>query len=64
MARNQEDRAFQLKDIEAALARAAESARRIAAAAGQPVVYYENGCIIQEYSDAEQTPSASVREAG
>lgn len=64
MATNQEDRAFRLEDIEAALARAAENARRLAAAAGQPVIYYENGQIIEEYPGDEQTPQKPVREAG
>ncbi len=58
------DRAFRLEDIEAAFARAAENARRVAAAAGRPVVYYENGRTVKEYPRDEQAPATPVREAG
>ena len=64
MTENRDKRAFPLEDIEAAFARAAETARRLAAAAGRPVVTYRDGRIIKEYPGDEQTPSKPVREAG
>ncbi|MDQ3331558.1 MAG: hypothetical protein M3552_13040 [Planctomycetota bacterium] len=49
-----DERAFKLKDIEAALRRAAARARRIAAETGTPVVYVRDGKIVEEYvSEAE-----------
>jgi hypothetical protein len=47
MIANNDNRAFKLNDIEAALRRAALRARRIAAQTGTPLVIMENGKIVE-----------------
>jgi hypothetical protein len=63
MHETQDDRAFRLEDIEAALARAAARARKMAAEAGQPIVLYRDGRIIKEYVTDEQPASAPPSDA-
>lgn len=64
MAKKQDDRAFRLEDIEAALARASETAKRLADEAGLPFVACEDGRSAEEHARTGQSPPKAVREAG
>jgi hypothetical protein len=48
-------------EIQAAMVRVGEDARRRAFAAGCPVVYVENGWIIEEWADGRKVPVEPLR---
>jgi hypothetical protein len=65
MAKGQYERAFRREDIEAALARAAEGARQLAAETGVPFLASEGGRAVEERRNGEALPKAApVRNAG